>query len=100
MADELGCDPAGTGAVGCSTRATLMGGQTTGAVALPRLSSARGLSKCWKSLRNLIALLLPPAFQTRNQEFQVLSIDLSSPRTHAREAQLGKLRQPACPISR
>jgi len=44
----------------------LMGGQTTGPVALPQLSSARDLSKCWKSLRNLLAALLSPDFQTAN----------------------------------
>jgi len=79
----------------------LMGGQTTGPVALPQLSSARDLSKCWKSLRNLLAALLSPAFQTANDEFQQLSSDLSSPRARTRARRSpGKLRRPGCPISR
>src|SRR5215469_7633513 len=79
MADELDYNPAGIGAVGCSIRPPLMANQTTGPVAFPQPSSARGLSKSWKSLRNLLAALLSPAFQTANNEFQQPSSDLCLP---------------------
>ena len=72
MADELGYNPAGTGTVGCSTRATLTGGKATGLVALPRQSSARTLSQCRKSLRNLPAALLSLLFKPRTKDFNNL----------------------------
>jgi hypothetical protein len=70
MSDELDYEPAGAGAVGRSTRATLIGGQTTDLVALPRPSSARSLSKWRKSLRNLLATCFHLLFKTTNQGFQ------------------------------
>ena len=84
MADELDYKPAGTGAVGCSTRATLMGGQTTGLVVLPRPSSARSLSKCRKSLRNLLATCFHLLFKSRTKDFKRLV--LISPPARARHA--------------
>ena len=89
MADELDYNPAGIGAVGCSIRPPLMANQTTGPVAFPQPSSARGLSKSWKSLRNLLAALLSPAFKTANNEFQQPSSDLYLPsRAYARASSL------------
>ena len=96
-------DPAGTGAVGCSKRATPMGCQTTGLVALQRPSSARSLSKCRKSLRNLLATCFHLLIKTMNQGFQQLSTDLSPSRarvtraSHTGEAPTGEARAARVP---
>ena len=86
MANELDYKPAGTGAVGCSTRAMLMSGPNHRPGRITAAAIGPELAKPWKSLRNLLAACFHLLFKTTVQAFQQLSPDLSFARArHARE---------------